>query len=217
MIKAILFDYGGVYADSPFAAIDDVASDMGLDADLLKKITFGDMYQDGEHPWHRLERGEISLEEAREGILAEGEKHSLKTDIYEMFARFAGVDKTMCQPLIDQTLIWKERGLKLAMVTNNLKEFSHWRDTFPYDVKEVYDVEFDSCLAGIRKPNPEVFIQVLKALNIEASEAVFLDDHIPNVQAAESVGIASFVVQGDIQNSIDWVESKLEAVEETTS
>ncbi len=40
MIKAVLFDYGGVYADSPFAAIDDVAADMGLDGERLKKITF---------------------------------------------------------------------------------------------------------------------------------------------------------------------------------
>ncbi len=209
MIKAILFDYGGVYADSPFAAIKDVADDMGLDADLLKAITFGDMYIDGDHPWHRLEKGEITLEEAREGILAEGEKHDLKTDIYEMFARFAGVDKTMCEPLIAKTLEWKERGLKLAMVTNNLKEFSHWRDTFPYDVKEVYDVEFDSCLVGIRKPDPRVFEQVIEQLGIKPEEALFLDDHLPNVESAESVGIKSFVVQGDIQDTIDWVESHL--------
>ena len=209
MIKAILFDYGGVYADSPFAAIKDVADDMGLDADLLKTITFGDMYIDGDHPWHRLEKGEITLEEAREGILAEGAKYDLKTDIYEMFARFAGVDKTMCEPLIAKTLEWKERGFKLAMVTNNLREFSHWRDTFPYDVHEVYDVEFDSCHVGIRKPDPRVFTQVIEQLGIQPEEALFLDDHLPNVESAASVGIASFVVQGDIQDSIDWVESHL--------
>lgn len=209
MIKAILFDYGGVYADSPFAAIDDVAADMNLDANLLKSITFGDMYQDGEHPWHKLERGEITLEQAREGIIAEGEKHNLKTDIYEMFARFAGVDKTMCQPLIEKTLEWKKRGYLLAMVTNNLKEFSHWRDTFPYDVKEVYDVEFDSCLEGIRKPSANVFVKVLERLNIPADEAVFLDDHLPNVESAESVGIKSFQVGKDIQEAIDWLEGQM--------
>ncbi len=212
MIKAVLFDYGGVYADSPFAAIDDVAADMGLDGELLKTITFGDFYNDGDHPWHRLEKGEITLEQAREGILLEGEKHQLKTDIYEMFARFAGVDKTMCQPLIEKTLAWKEQGLLLAMVTNNLKEFSHWRDTFPYDVNEVYDVVFDSCLAGIRKPNPQVFIDVLKSLDIDASEAIFLDDHLPNIQSAESVGVRSFLVEGDIQSSIDWVEQQVKGV-----
>lgn len=209
MIKAILFDYGGVYADSPFAAIDDVASDMGLDADLLKTITFGDFYNDGNHPWHRLEKGEITLEEAREGILAEGEKHDLKTDIYEMFARFAGVDKSMCQPLIAKTLEWKEQGLLLAMVTNNLKEFSHWRDTFPYDVNEVYDVVFDSCLAGIRKPDQQVFKDVISQLGINADEAVFLDDHLPNIEAAQAVGVRSFLVEGDIQQTIDWVDSQI--------
>jgi epoxide hydrolase-like predicted phosphatase len=207
MIKAILFDYGGVYADSPFAAIDDLAREMDLDADLLKTITFGDLYQDGDHPWHKLEKGLITLEQAREGILLEGEKHALKTDIYEMFARFAGVDKTMCQPLIEKTLAWKSQGLKLAMVTNNLKEFSHWRDTFPYDVNEVYDVVFDSCLAGIRKPDPSVFKQVLTSLDIKPEEAVFLDDHQPNVDAALSVGILSFLVGDEIADAIQWVDT----------
>jgi epoxide hydrolase-like predicted phosphatase len=211
MIKAILFDYGGVYADSPFAAIDDLAREMDLDADLSKSITFGDLYLDGDHPWHKLEKGLISLEQAREGILLEGEKHSLQTDIYEMFARFAGVDKTMCQPLIEKTLAWKAQGLKLAMVTNNLKEFSHWRDTFPYDVNEVYDVVFDSCLAGIRKPDAKVFTQVLSSLNVKPEEAIFLDDHQPNVDAAVSVGIQSCLVGSDIEDAIQWVDKLIES------
>ena len=209
MIKAILFDYGGVYAYSPFEAVTDIAEEMNLEADFLKKIVFGDMYVDGEHPWHKLERGEIDLEAAREGIIAEGQKHQLHTDIYEMFARFANVEKSMRMSLANKTLEWKARGLKLAMVTNNLKEFSHWRDTFPYDVNEVYDVEYDSCLTGKRKPNPIVFSEVLQQLGVEGEEALFLDDHIPNVEAAKSLGIRAYLVEGDIQDSIDWVESQL--------
>ena len=209
MIKAILFDYGGVYAYSPFEAVTELAVEMQLDADFLKTIVFGDMQQDTNHPWHRLERGEINLEQAREGIIAEGKKHQLDTDIYQMFAHFANVDKSMRMSLANKTLEWKQRGLKLAMVTNNLKEFSHWRDTFPYDVKDVYDVEYDSCITGKRKPNPEVFLEVLEQLEVDAAEALFLDDHQPNVDAAAAVGIHAWLVEGDIENSIDWVEAQL--------
>jgi FMN phosphatase YigB (HAD superfamily) len=50
---------------------------------------------------------------------------------------------------------------------------------------------------------------VINSLGIDASEAVFLDDHQPNIEAAESVGIRSFLVKGDIQDSINWVDQAI--------
>lgn len=209
-IKAIMFDYGGVYIDSPFAVISEIALEMNVSDDLLKKITFGDFYVDGYHPWHRLERGEITIEQTRELILAEGAQHNLVTDMYEMFIRFADIDKCMRATLAEKTLEWKDRGYKLALITNNFKEFDGWRKSFPYNIEEVYDVISDSSHLGIRKPDNRIYQHTLQQLGVKADEAIFLDDHLPNVESSQAMGIHSFVVEGDIQQAIDWVEAKLQ-------
>jgi len=209
MIKAILLDFGGVYIQSPFAVIGEVAADMQVSEELLLKIIFGDYDIDGGHPWHRLERGEILLDEARLLILQEGEKHQLKTDIYEMLARFAGVDRGIRGPLVEKTLEWKQAGYKLGMITNNIKEFTSWRTAFPFDLTEVFDVVADSSYLGMRKPDPMIYQYVLKQLDIAPEEALFLDDYPSNVHAAQALGIHAFQVGSDIQLAIDWVDEQL--------
>lgn len=208
-IKAIIFDYGGVYMDSPFVALSEVAVEMGVSGQLLKQITFGDFYVDGNHAWHRLERGEIGLEQTRELILAEGRKHGLEADIYQMFARFASIEKCMRQELVQETLKWKERGYQLAIITNNIREFAGWRTSFPYDIETVFDVISDSSHLGIRKPNPLIYHHTLRELGVSPSEALFLDDHLPNVEAARKVGIDSYLVDSPIIEAIGWIESRL--------
>lgn len=209
MIKAILFDFGGVYMDSPFDAVSDIARETGVDPDLLKQVIFGDYHQDTDHPWHRLERGELSLEDAREGIIHEGRKHGLDTDIYQLFARFANVERGLKQALLDKTLEWKDRGLQLAMITNNIREFTGWKDLFPYPVADVYHTISDSSELGMRKPNPAIYQHTLQQLAIEPGQALFLDDYPSNVEAAQSVGIHGFVVKQNIDDAIGWVEQQL--------
>lgn len=209
MIKAVLLDFGGVYIESPFAALADVAAEMGVDYERLSQITFGDYHADNDHAWHQLERGEISLEQAREAILRLGAQQQLETDIYQMFARFAGMERMMRGPLLDKTLEWRERGLKLGMITNNIREFTGWRELFPFALDEVFEYVADSCYLGLRKPNPEIFHHTLNALGLKPGEALFLDDYPSNVAAAEACGIQSFLVQGPIEDSIRWVEEQL--------
>ena len=45
-----------------------------------------------------------------------------------------------------------------------------------------------------RKPEPEIFIQVLNENHLQAAETLFLDDNIHNIDAAKSVGIHTVYV-----------------------
>lgn len=209
MIKAILFDFGGVYFDSPFSIIEAVAEEQGMDYAVLKEIVFGSYHEDGDHPWHRLERGEITLEQTREEVLEIGKKRGLETDIYVMFARFVEVDRSLRTALADKTLEWKERGFKLAMITNNLKEFSSWRDKLPFDTDTVYDAIADSCELGYRKPDLRMYQYVLDELGLKGEETLFLDDYPENIEAAAELGINGFIVEKDITSAIEWVDQQL--------
>ena len=208
-VKALIFDYGGVYIDSPFSRVSEVAVEMGVPDSLLKEIIFGSFHVDGDHPWHRLERGEIGLMEARDLVLEKGREHGIEADMFQIFARFAAIDKCLRPALLAKTLEWKQRGYKLGIITNNIKEFTGWRTSFPYDLETTYDVVTDSSYLGIRKPNPAIYLHTLELLGVAPHEALFLDDHPPNVEGARNVGINSFLVEDSIEDAIHWIEGQL--------
>jgi FMN phosphatase YigB (HAD superfamily) len=89
-VKAVLFDFGGVFTDSPFHVVHAFGEELGVGPDVVTRIVFGSYEHDGDHPWHQLERGEIALETAREQILLLGKERDLHTDIYELFAQDGG-------------------------------------------------------------------------------------------------------------------------------
>ena len=55
---------------------------------------------------------------------------------------------------------------------------------------------FNSSAMGVAKPKKEFFYASLMSLGIKATDAVFIDDSIANVQAAKSVGLTSIHYNG---------------------
>lgn len=47
---------------------------------------------------------------------------------------------------------------------------------------------------GMRKPNPEVYAHVLKAMSLNASESLFLDDSVANIEGAKQVGLPGILI-----------------------
>lgn len=196
--KVVFFDFGGVFTLSPFSAIGDMARDRGATPEQLMRIVFGDYGEDGDHPWHRLERGEISLEDARLAIQENGRsEHGLPVDLYELFAAMPR-DGGLRHELVDRVAGIREAGLQTAIITNNVKEFSEgWRSLLPVD--ELFDRVFDSCELGIRKPNAEIYRHALEAMQVQPNEALFLDDFKANVDSASSLGIDCIWVKEPLQ------------------
>ena len=81
-LKAVLFDFGGVFTDSPFHAFSAYGEKIGASDKQVSDIVFGGYGVDSDHPWHQVERGEITLEKAREDIMALGSEQGLKVDIW---------------------------------------------------------------------------------------------------------------------------------------
>src|SRR5262245_52055105 len=86
-IDAVLFDFGGVFTDSPFDAAEALGAELGAQPGRLLEIVFGPYHEDTDHPWHRLERGEIPLTEARDAIVALGRAAGIEADPFQLFAR----------------------------------------------------------------------------------------------------------------------------------
>jgi len=212
-IKVVIFDFGGVFTDSPFTAVDEFGVNLGAAPGVVAEIVFGSYENDDDHPWHRLERGEISLEDARQAVMALGRAQGLNVDIYEMFMKMAAskAGAGTRQVLVDRVLALKDAGYRLAIITNNVREFADgWRSLLPFKLEEVFDVVVDSCMVGIRKPNPAIFHHTLQLLdNIDPAVAVFLDDFHANVAAASALGMKTILVGPDATQTVKDLDALL--------
>jgi len=191
LIRAVIWDYGGVFSGSPFDAMAGVARKLGVDPQRYLEIVFGPYDRDTDHPWHRLERGEATLESARAEIIELGRLDGIDSDPFHLFIAMGGAG--MRAEVVDCARGLKARGMGSALVTNNAREFrDYWRRSIPLD--ELFHHVIDSSEVGLRKPDPRIFELALERLGVEASAAVFLDDHPGNVEAARRVGIRGLLV-----------------------
>ena len=195
-LKAVIFDFGGVFTDSPFHAFSAYAAKIGASDDQVTDIVFGGYDVDSDHPCHQVERGEITLEAARDAILALGRERGLEVDIWEVFMAMAENGGGLRQELVDYVPKIRASGLATGIITNNVVEFrDHWRSMLPVD--ELFDFVVDSSEVGVRKPNPAIFTKALAISGLSPEQVIFLDDYKGNVIAAEALNIRSILVDGD--------------------
>ncbi|MCR9104264.1 MAG: HAD family phosphatase [Gammaproteobacteria bacterium] len=194
--KAVLFDFGGVFTDSPFHAFTAYARKIGATPEQVTDIVFGGYGVDGDHPWHRVERGEITLESARERIMALGAAQALHVDIWEVFMAMAENGGGLRTELVDYVKKIGAAGMATGIITNNVLEFKdHWRGMLPVD--ELFGFVIDSSEVGMRKPNPAIFELALETAGLGPEQVIFLDDFEGNVLAARALNIESILVDGD--------------------
>jgi putative hydrolase of the HAD superfamily len=204
-IRAALFDFGGVYTTSPFGVFVDAADELGSTPEQILELVFGPYDRDTDHPWHRLERGEIALLDAREQIMALVTQAGLAFDPLAILARMAKGGGAR-EAVVSATRRLRVRGVRTALVTNNAREFSQgWRAMIP--ISELFDAVIDSSEVGVRKPDPAIFALALRALgDIAPDQAVFLDDFPGNVAAARRLGMHGVLVGDDPTGALAELE-----------
>jgi epoxide hydrolase-like predicted phosphatase len=209
-IRAVLFDFGGVFTPSPFDAAEALGAELGAEPGRLLEIVFGPYHEDTDHPWHRLERGEIPLLEARDAIVALGRAQGIDADPFRLFARL-GRGEGAHEPMVERARRLLARGYRTALVTNNAHEFRDaWRRLVPAD--ELFEVIVDSSEVGMRKPDPRIFELALARLGgLAPAEALFLDDAASNVAAAERLGLQAVLVRPDLADALAALDALLEA------
>lgn len=190
--KAVIFDFGGVFIDSPFAALAAAAEERGLSPEELTLAVFGAYDTDTDHPWHRLERGEVTLEVAREAIMAETQlPDGSPLDPFDLLATIAGGG--LRDEMVEFCVELRGEGVATGLLTNNVKEFEEfWTPLLP--LEELFDDVIDSSAVGMRKPHEAIYRLALERIGVGASEAVFIDDAPGNIAGAEAVGIRSVLI-----------------------
>jgi epoxide hydrolase-like predicted phosphatase len=210
-IDAVLWDYGGVFSASPFEAMGRLAESVGVAPDRYVGLIFGPYDRDDDHPWHRLERGEITLGDARDQILELGRAEGVEADLLHFISAMAKEGIGVRAEVVSLAREIKSSGTDTALVTNNIAEFrEHWRKSIPID--ELFHHVIDSSEVGLRKPDPRIFELALEKVGAsDPGRAVFLDDYEGNVEAARRVGIHGILVTSDFGEALDELRALLAA------
>lgn len=184
-IQAVLFDLTGVLTSSPWPAI--TAAAQG-DLELL----VGPYHEDTDHPWHRLERGEITIVEWLREVQAVAAGSGLTLDLSPMERLLSTL--TVHDDVVAHIRVLRAEGYRTALVTNNVREGSSaWRAMIPCD--ELFDAVVDSSAVGMRKPDPAIFAHALDLLGgLAPTGAVFLDDVEGNLVGARRAGLHTILV-----------------------
>jgi epoxide hydrolase-like predicted phosphatase len=199
-VEAVLWDFGGVFTASPFHTGRRFAEARGLDFDVLFTALFGEYHIDTDHPWHRVERGELGLVEGFALINEAARANAIEIDLQALMAAVSDdIDRTV---VTDKVRALKAAGIRTGIITNNVREYAdRWRQMIPVD--ELFDDIVDSSVVGVRKPNPEIFRLALRRLGVTKPEAaVFLDDFSPYVDAAIAIGLHGIVVDEDPRGAL---------------
>jgi putative hydrolase of the HAD superfamily len=188
-IDTALFDLGGVVLRN--GGPDDFMRQFpGLDPAVILPILMGAYGEDTDHPWHRLERGEITMIELHDANVAALAAAGLPSSFVSPTELAFEVNDEMVA-LIEEL---RASGLRTGLLTNNARELRElWWAVLPFD--ELFDDIVDSHQVGVRKPNPAIYLLALDRLGADPSRSVFLDDNASNVAAAERVGMVGVVVE----------------------
>lgn len=206
MIEAVIFDYGGVFSSPLFRGIHEFEARMGYPDGSVLELLFGDKSYVGvegaihlverdvpaesvTHDWHRLEVGELSLEEWFAGVQQRapgvlGQEIDMSAYLQFMADMPVGVH----WPIVHKARALKAAGMPIALLTNNVAEWGdHWRATFPVD--ELFEIVIDSSDVRMRKPNPDIYRLTCERVGVSPDACVFLDDNSDNVAAAAALGM----------------------------
>ena len=185
--ECILWDFGGVFTGSPFYSIDIYSAHLGVKSQELIELVLGYGLDDGDHHWHRLERGEITMAEALEEIEVLTSARGIEGfEIRDFFKSMGGRNDTT-EEMFDAVRRYKDLGISQFILSNNILEFSSsWKAMLP---ENIFDGIIDSSEVGIRKPDPKIFTLALQIADNSADKTIFLDDYVEHVNVAEELGI----------------------------
>jgi putative hydrolase of the HAD superfamily len=198
MLRAVLFDFGGVVLTSPFEAFARYEREHELPPDLIRTINATNPH---DNAWAHLERSDVTLAEFVAMFEGEAAQLGHRVDGWAILELLHG---DIRPEMVEAIRRCRAGGLLTACLTNNFTSGdgvgsgigSHdpGRQAALDEVMDLFDQVVESSKVGVRKPEPRFYEIALELLGIEATEAVFLDDLGINLKPARAMGMATIKV-----------------------
>jgi epoxide hydrolase-like predicted phosphatase len=201
-IEAVISDFGGVLTSPLIDSFTAIQNDSGIPIAALGEAMMAMAEKTGANPLFELETGRMSEREFLSGLDRElSAKLGRDVHMHDFGERYFGYLEPN-ERVIEYMRELRGRGYKMAICTNNVREWEHrWRAMLPVD--EIFDVVVDSAFVGARKPERKIFEVTLERLDVPADRSLLLDDIELNCNAARELGMHAV-----------WFRSNEQAIEE---
>lgn len=189
MIRAIICDFGGVLTTPLGNAFAAWSKQSGVPLEALgAAMAKATEDHGGQHPLFMLERGELTEPEFLERLQ---DAMPAGHDLGGMFDVWWG-NLERNPEMIDLMADLGRRGLQMALLTNNVREWEpRWRPMLP-ELDQIFEVVVDSGFVGMRKPEPAIYELTLERMGgLVAPECLFVDDMELNCDAARELGMTA--------------------------
>jgi putative hydrolase of the HAD superfamily len=200
-VKAVLWDFGGVLTNSPFDAFSRYEESNGLEPGFIRRLNSTNQDRNA---WARLERSEVTVTEFASLFEAEAAAAGATLDAAALLVALSGE----LRPAMVEAVRRCHEQLKTGLLTNNFVRADSDGSTLGdhADVLTHFDVIVESSKVGCRKPDPRFYQLACETLEIEPSEAIFLDDLGINLKPARAMGMRTIKVE-DPDEALEQLEA----------
>lgn len=199
-LNALIFDVDGTLADTEsahMAAFNHAFAEVGLDwvwdvALYTKLLEISGGKERILHYWNQVNPGikAINGQALNEKI---SRIHALKTAAYEHAVNTGAVSlRPGVLKIMDEAL---NAGLQLAIATTTspVNIAALMRHAIGSDWRMNFSAIGDASTAPIKKPHPQVYLQMLDALQLPARQCLAFEDSSNGLRAATAAGIATLI------------------------
>ena len=200
-IQAVIWDFGGVISSSPFEAFARFEQERGLPKDFLRTVNATNPH---ENAWARLERSEFDHAAFDEAFARESLALGHEVRGKDVLPLLSG----QIRPEMVEALRRVSARLKTGCITNNFKAMavSPMGGLYKGEIMGLFHHVIESAKAGLRKPDPRIYLMMTDALQVDPSACVYLDDLGINLKPARDLGMRTIKV-GDARPAIDALQS----------
>jgi len=195
-IEAVIWDFGGVFTSSPFEAFNRFEAEKGLPKDLIRTVN---ATNPDTNAWALFERNEIAADEFDRLFLTESTALGHAVRGADVLPLLSG----MLRPRMVEALKACKEVFKVGCITNNVVSMhSPGQDEGQRmagamgQVMPLFDAIIESSKAGVRKPDPKIYMMMCELLSVEPKACVYLDDLGVNCKPAAQLGMQAIKVVG---------------------
>ncbi|WP_309606709.1 HAD-IA family hydrolase [Phenylobacterium sp.] len=193
-IEAVIWDFGGVFTASPFEAFNRFEAECGLPKDLIRKINSANPH---DNAWALFERNEIDTAHFDRLFLDESTALGHPVPGSAVLPLLSGA----LRPAMVAALRTCKRHFKVGCITNNVVSMhSPGQDEAQRaagamgQVMPLFDAIIESSKAGVRKPDPRIYLMMCELLAVAPANCIYLDDLGINCKPAAALGMTAIKV-----------------------
>ncbi len=191
----VIFDFGGVITSSPFEAFNRLEAERGLLHDFVRRVNSADP---DTNAWARFERAEMDVAAFDTAFADEAAAMGHRLAGRDVIACLSGDIRPAMVEALDRL---KAAGFTIGCITNNVPTGtgagmadSAAKASDIAAIMARFDYVIESSKAGIRKPDPRIYMMMCDALHVAPERCAYLDDLGINCKPAAALGMAAIKV-----------------------